>query len=167
MKSLHDSIWERESTWGWVWALWPLASCLAPGWWCWSALDSGFPAPSFPRDSALLQREREKEGERQRLSKLRCAQLCWVPLTPFVVPTNEQISSGRSFIMRVSAWSACQDRLHHKSEETWSRHSFCLGITKVFWPWCWGIVLDVLADRPFISDIDLAGQHWGLLLANL
>lgn len=75
MKSLHDSISERESTWGWVWALWPRASCLAPGWWCCSAWDSGFPGASLPRGSALLQKERQKGGEAEAVRAQMCSAL--------------------------------------------------------------------------------------------
>lgn len=165
MKSLHGSILGRESTWGWGWALWPRASCLEPGWWCCTASGSGSPGPSFQRGSALLQRERE-EGE-QRLSKLRWAQ--FVGTSPlFVVPTRSALDVALypewlPGVLARTSFITSQKR--HETDTFF--FFFCLGITKVFWPWCWGIVLDILADRPFITDIDLAGQHWGLLLVNL
>lgn len=62
----------------------------------------GFQEHLFP-EALLCFRKRDRRGERQRLSELRCVQLCLGPLSPSEVPTKEQTSSGRGFIAR-DAW---------------------------------------------------------------
>lgn len=73
------------------------------------------------KEVLLCFREREREREKEERGR-GCQSSDVFSLLgtshPFVVPTSEQISSGCGFITRVTAWSACQDKPHHKSKET-------------------------------------------------
>lgn len=119
----------------------------------------GFQEHLFP-EALLCFRKRDRRGERQRLFR---AQMC--------SGTSQPLWGSHKGANQLWTWlysKGCLVLAGTSQASTDMKQTLvCLGITKVFWPWCRGIVWDILADRPFISDIDSAGQHWGLLLANL